>query len=62
MLACTQSKTDHIVAQGVNKRLAHFIGLSSLETSAVNIVVVCHTTPAATKDFGGWCAPLDRQC
>ena len=42
------------LAQGVNKRLAHFIGLSSLENSAVNIVVVCHTTPAATRDFGGW--------
>lgn len=43
-------------AQGVNKRLAHFIGLSSLEASAVNIVVVCHTTPTATRDFGGWYA------
>ena len=34
---------------GVNKRLACFAGFSGLEDNAVNIIVVCHTTPAATR-------------
>ena len=41
-------------ASGVNKRLANFVGFSGLEGSAVNIAVVCHTTPLATRDWGGW--------
>ena len=39
---------------GVDKRLAYIAGLVSFDDHACNLLVVVHTAPRATRDFGNF--------
>ena len=38
----------------VDKRLPYFAGLVSFDDAACNLILVAHTTPRATRDFGNF--------
>ncbi|KAL0035679.1 hypothetical protein WJX79_007913 [Trebouxia sp. C0005] len=51
---CTDMKDHLLNTEGIHRQLPMWVGFTGVEGNACNVYTILHTTPAMSRDFGGF--------